>query len=689
MDRNNLFLYTDITDDDIDRMVEEFRTHPEEEDARPVIAPFEEELSAIVNRAQAPAPTFADAFAKLDSVEDTAEDASVPTPIIAPIPPVSEGRTAETPCAASEDTPACETAEEPSSPRKKKRRRKKAVVPDTPPVSQDVSEEDALFTDDTAQEEDAPAPVEDPAPSDPETATPVKKRGGFMRFLGELVPHVGDSVFDIIRKTVMLLAVVVFIGAGTYLLDDLVIVPVQNEILVNSLQGMYDPNNTAPLTPEEENYTYPEGMDPSFKKLYYQNNDVRGWISFHSTDNSTIVCDYPIVQSTDNDYYLHRDYYGSYNKNGTLFYDYRNVIAPDAANKNTIIYGHNMLSGQMFAGLNRLNLGLNYARTAPSFTVNTLYQKSTYKVFAVMAIDASPSQGPIFDYLRTDFADNVDFASFLSEILARSLYVYGGVDVTPDDEIVTLSTCGEEHYMHFKDSRTVVIARKLREGEDPATDVSQIVPNDDVIMPLAWYYRQKQPLHPYYTDINYVIQPIDGILDYMATSTRDPNATTPPTEFTLHYQDGTFGLLVSRTTTFAPYTGTTQAQPQSMRFLRGRTTYKVGEAFDAAGTKLRVTFTDGSQMDVTAAQCNVNGFSSERPGTCSVSFRYGFARTALVFKIEANTVETAAPTTTKQPPTVTTTTTTLPTEPPTEAPTQPTEPPVEEGEPAQIMQTEE
>ncbi len=649
MDRNDLFKFTDITDDDIDRMVEEFRTRPSDEEIpAPVIDRFASELDAFAVRAQeatSSAPTFETAFSTLN----TAPAVEEPSPIITAPP-------------SEEDT--SDAVKAPKAKRRKSRHKKEALEAKTLEnteeeiVPQDVSAEATLFTEEPEETMAPSQTIEDVIPDSPqekptEQAAPTpQKRNGFMRFLGELVPHVGDSAFDMIRKTVMLLAIVVFVGAGTYLLDDLVLIPVQNEILVDSLQALYNPDNSAPLTPEEENYTYPEGMDPAFKKLYYQNNDVRGWISFHSTDNSTIVCDYPIVQSTDNDYYLHRDYYKSYNKNGTLFYDYRNTIAPDAANKNIIIYGHNMLSGQMFAGLNRLPLSLTYARTAPSFSMNTLYSKNNYKVFAVMVIDADPKEGKVFDYLRTEFVDNVDFATYMSEIVARSMYVYGDVNVTPDDEIVILSTCGEEHLMKFKTSRTVVVARKVREGEDPATDVSKITVNDNVIMPLAWYRGQNKPIHPYYTDINYVVQPLDGILDYLATSTADPNNTTPPTEFPFYFQDGTFGLIVTQTTTTPSYTGTTLPHPQSMRLLRGRTTYVVGEAIDTANTKFRVTNTDGSTFDVTAAQCEISGFSSAAPGTCTVTFKYSFAHFTRTFTIlpkteapAATTPPTAAPTT--------------------------------------------
>ena len=57
-----------------------------------------------------------------------------------------------------------------------------------------------------------------------------------------------------------------------------------------------------------------------------------------------------MTQAEDNDYYLRHLYDGTYNKAGCLFADYENK--KDFSDRNTIIYGHNMRDGSMFASLN-------------------------------------------------------------------------------------------------------------------------------------------------------------------------------------------------------------------------------------------------------------------------------------------------------------------------------------------------
>ena len=88
--------------------------------------------------------------------------------------------------------------------------------------------------------------------------------------------------------------------------------------------------------------TAPISID--FKKLQAQNPDVVGWIYCEDTP-----INYPVLQGKDNDQYLHHDYTGDYNIDGSIFVD--SVNTPGFVDSNTIIYGHNMSSGSMFACL--------------------------------------------------------------------------------------------------------------------------------------------------------------------------------------------------------------------------------------------------------------------------------------------------------------------------------------------------
>lgn len=54
---------------------------------------------------------------------------------------------------------------------------------------------------------------------------------------------------------------------------------------------------------------------------------------------------------------------------------------------------------------------------------------------------------------------------------------------SPGTRLITLSTCSYE----FTEARFVVVARKIREGEDPEVDTSEAYKNPDPLMPRVWY----------------------------------------------------------------------------------------------------------------------------------------------------------------------------------------------------------
>ena len=81
-----------------------------------------------------------------------------------------------------------------------------------------------------------------------------------------------------------------------------------------------------------------------FAALKAVNEDVVGWLYLPDT-----VISYPVVQGEDNSYYLKHLVDGTYNANGCLFMDYKNQR--NLMDDNTLIYGHHMDSGKMFASL--------------------------------------------------------------------------------------------------------------------------------------------------------------------------------------------------------------------------------------------------------------------------------------------------------------------------------------------------
>lgn len=78
--------------------------------------------------------------------------------------------------------------------------------------------------------------------------------------------------------------------------------------------------------------------------LYATNPDIVAWVYVPGT-----VINYPVAKSSDNDYYLHHNFDGSYSSSGTIFLDYEN--AADFSDQQVLLYGHHMNDGSMFACL--------------------------------------------------------------------------------------------------------------------------------------------------------------------------------------------------------------------------------------------------------------------------------------------------------------------------------------------------
>ncbi len=183
----------------------------------------------------------------------------------------------------------------------------------------------------------------------------------------------------------------------------------------------------------------------SYDKLLEINPDMVGWITVNGTK-----IDYPIVRTTDNSYYLTRNFYKEKDYNGWVFMDYRNNI--NNLDDNTIIYAHNRFtSGVMFGSLPGIRKKAwhkdekNY-----EMTFNTLYQNGTWKIFSYYEIDVTS------DYLTTNFYEDKEHQKFIDMITKRSEHDFK-IKVTPDDKIVTLSTCLED------DKRFVVHAVLVNE----------------------------------------------------------------------------------------------------------------------------------------------------------------------------------------------------------------------------------
>jgi len=166
----------------------------------------------------------------------------------------------------------------------------------------------------------------------------------------------------------------------------------------------------------------------NFKDLLKQNSDTVAWIIVKNTN-----VNYPVVQTTNNDYYLHHSFNRKTNGAGWVFADFRDNFT--TLSQNTVIYAHGRKDKVMFGSLTN-TLKANWYKN----TDNQIIQLSTpkyntmWQIFSIYKIQAESY------YITTDFGSEKSFETFINKMKSRSIYDFK-IDVTTKDKLLTLSTC--------------------------------------------------------------------------------------------------------------------------------------------------------------------------------------------------------------------------------------------------------
>ena len=204
----------------------------------------------------------------------------------------------------------------------------------------------------------------------------------------------------------------------------------------NSLSGV-----PADLSSSQENAEDSKSnvSDIDFAELQKKAPDAYAWIRIPDTR-----IDYPICQSeTDNAYYLSHTAQKEDRFEGAIFTE--NYNSKDFTDPVTVIYGHNMNNGSMFADLHQFS-DKDFFEKHPTFTIETADGRLNCRVFAAYTAD---NRHLLKNY---DFNSREVYASYLKSIFQikdMSANIDDTVTVTPDDRIVVLSTCTGDHSTRF------------------------------------------------------------------------------------------------------------------------------------------------------------------------------------------------------------------------------------------------
>lgn len=190
------------------------------------------------------------------------------------------------------------------------------------------------------------------------------------------------------------------------------------------------------------------------EELQKENSDIIGYLEIQGTNIS-----YPVLQTTDNDFYMKKNYKKEYSKDGSIFLD--KDYNWEIPSSNLLIYGHNNKNGQMFCDL--LNYkDESYYEEHPTINFTTNKEEAEYEIIAVFLSRVYyKKEKDVFRYYYFINAENEEeFNSFVENCKKESLYDTGKT-AKYGDQLITLSTCS----YHVEDGRFAVVGRKIKNGE--------------------------------------------------------------------------------------------------------------------------------------------------------------------------------------------------------------------------------
>lgn len=199
--------------------------------------------------------------------------------------------------------------------------------------------------------------------------------------------------------------------------------------------------------PEEQNKETERMLQ--VKQLQEQNADIVGWLEIENTN-----INYPVLQGTDNSYYMTHNYKKEKSKNGSIFLnaDYNWNIPSN----NLLIYGHNLGNGMMFQELLKYEKESFY-QEHPVIRFTTAEEDAEYEIISAFKSRVYyKSEKNVFRYYYfINSESEEEYNQFVKNAKNVSLYP---IDETANygDQLITLSTCS----YYVEDGRFAVVGRR-------------------------------------------------------------------------------------------------------------------------------------------------------------------------------------------------------------------------------------
>ncbi len=194
---------------------------------------------------------------------------------------------------------------------------------------------------------------------------------------------------------------------------------------------------------QEETTEAPYVSPIDFEALAEVNPDVIGWIRIPGTN-----VDYPIVQTGDNDKYLHTSFEGEESVSGAVYLDFESDS--DMMGFNNILYGHNMKNGSMFKDIVKYK-EQSYFDAHKYFEIYTPERTIRLKAISCYYAKAEPI------VRKTRFKTRESYEAFVKEMIKPCAWYE--MPEFPIDSLYTLVTCSYE----VNDARTILYAVEVDE----------------------------------------------------------------------------------------------------------------------------------------------------------------------------------------------------------------------------------
>lgn len=245
-----------------------------------------------------------------------------------------------------------------------------------------------------------------------------------------------------LKKAIRLICVVVLCACIIYFVND-----------ASKVKNIQEENKNLLNIKIDESALNGEGVTERMlkvKELNSQYPDLKAWIEIKDT-----VINYPIMQGTDNSYYVNHNYKKEYSKWGALFLDKEYDWSKPSSN--LLIYGHNFSDGLMFADLLKYR-DKEFYNNHKTIRFTTPEEDAEYEILSIFNSRVYyKSETNVFRYyFFVDATIRKEYDEFVENAKKVSIYDTG-VDAKYGDQLLTLSTCDYSQ----EDGRFVVIAKKV------------------------------------------------------------------------------------------------------------------------------------------------------------------------------------------------------------------------------------